>query len=105
MPSAGHHGYPPRYWNRFPGGMPFLYAGIGYGGSCSQRRQGTGPSRTGSWLYREHSGSIEQVNKHQKMFLANRVIQHFGGTLKGERLHSGDSPLSPIPMIFENHLR
>lgn len=68
-------------------GMPFLYAGIGYGGSCFPKdvkalaQVALEADCTANILE-----AVEQVNKHQKMFLANRVIQHFGGTLKNKRI-------------------
>ncbi len=68
-------------------GMPFLYAGIGYGGSCFPKdvkalaQVALEANCTANILE-----AVEQVNKHQKMFLANRIIQYFGGDLKGKRI-------------------
>ena len=68
-------------------GMPFLYAGIGYGGSCFPKdvkalaQVALEADCTANILE-----AVEQVNKHQKMFLANRIIQYFGGNLKGKRI-------------------
>lgn len=68
-------------------GMPFLYAGIGYGGSCFPKdvkalaQVALEADCTANILE-----AVEHVNKHQKMFLANRIIQYFGGSLKGKRI-------------------
>ncbi len=68
-------------------GMPFLYAGIGYGGSCFPKdvkalaQVALEADCTANILE-----AVEHVNKHQKMFLANRIIQYFGGNLKGKRI-------------------
>lgn len=68
-------------------GMPFLYAGIGYGGSCFPKDvKALAQIALESDCTANILEAVEQVNKHQKMFLANRIIQYFGGTLKGKRI-------------------
>ncbi|MBT6176190.1 MAG: UDP-glucose/GDP-mannose dehydrogenase family protein, partial [Deltaproteobacteria bacterium] len=68
-------------------GMPFLYAGIGYGGSCFPKDvKALAQVALESDCTANILEAVEHVNKHQKMFLANRIIQYFGGTLKGKRI-------------------
>ena len=68
-------------------GMEFLYAGIGYGGSCFPKdvkalaQVALEADSTAHVLE-----AVEQVNKQQKLVLANRIISHFGGSLKGKRV-------------------
>ena len=68
-------------------GMEFLYAGIGYGGSCFPKdvkalAQVALEADTTAHVLE----AVEQVNKQQKLVLANRIINHFGGSLKGKRV-------------------
>jgi len=67
-------------------GMSFLYAGIGYGGSCFPKdvkalAQVALESNCSSNLL----DAVEQVNRHQKMVLANRIIERFDGNVKGRK--------------------
>lgn len=68
-------------------GMPFLYAGLGYGGSCFPKdvkalvhmsRQYRLPPRILT--------AVEEVNREQRRWFAGEVLRHFGGRLKGRRL-------------------
>jgi UDPglucose 6-dehydrogenase len=65
-------------------GLSFLYAGIGYGGSCfpkdvkalvhTLRETGVDPAIL---------EGVEKVNEEQKKVLLHRVTRHFGGDLSG----------------------
>jgi UDPglucose 6-dehydrogenase len=68
-------------------GMPFLYAGLGYGGSCFPKdvkalvhmsRQYRLPPRI--------LEAVEEVNREQRQWFIGEVSKHFGGRLKGRRL-------------------
>jgi UDPglucose 6-dehydrogenase len=67
-------------------GPRFLYAGIGYGGSCFPKdvkalaQLALESDSTSNLL-----DAVEQVNRQQKLILANRVIEHFGGEVRGKR--------------------
>jgi len=67
-------------------GMSFLYAGIGYGGSCFPKdvkalAQVALESDSTSNLL----DAVEQVNRQQKLLLANRVVERFKGDVKGRK--------------------
>jgi UDPglucose 6-dehydrogenase len=66
--------------------MSFLYAGIGYGGSCFPKdvkalAQVALESNCSSNLL----DAVEQVNRQQKLVLANRIIERFQGDVKGRK--------------------
>lgn len=67
-------------------GMPFLYPGIGYGGSCFPKdvlalsRLALQADVPAGLL-----DAVDRVNRHQKLLLANRVIAYFGGDVRGRR--------------------
>ncbi len=67
-------------------GMDFLYAGIGYGGSCFPK-----DVRALSRLAMESDApadildAVDAVNRHQKVVLANRVIARYAGEVRGRR--------------------
>lgn len=66
-------------------GMPFLYAGLGYGGSCF-------PKDVKALIYtsREYGLtadlliSVEKINKNQRSVFIDKIAKHFGGNLKGK---------------------
>jgi UDPglucose 6-dehydrogenase len=66
-------------------GMAFLYAGIGYGGSCFPKdvkalaRLAVECDCPGDIL-----DAVDKVNRHQKVSLANRAITRFAGEVKGK---------------------
>jgi UDPglucose 6-dehydrogenase len=68
-------------------GNKFLYAGVGFGGSCFPKDLravlNTG-SQVGVKL--EVLESVVTVNERQKRILGDRIIQHFGGKLQGRRI-------------------
>ncbi|MCF8225525.1 MAG: UDP-glucose/GDP-mannose dehydrogenase family protein [Bacteroidales bacterium] len=68
-------------------GNKFIYPGAGYGGSCFPKdvkalvrtaRQYNTPLRV--------LQSVEDANDHQKTVLGTKVINHFGGDLKGKNI-------------------
>jgi UDPglucose 6-dehydrogenase len=67
-------------------GFPFLFAGVGYGGSCFPK-----DVRALVQTAREHGYSpnivpaVERVNEQQKQLLFEKVQRHFGADLKGRR--------------------
>jgi len=65
-------------------GMSFLYPGVGYGGSCfSKDLRGLANMSSCATPMLD---AIERVNESQKMLLAERVVEYFGGTLKGRHI-------------------
>ena len=65
-------------------GSHFLFPGIGYGGSCFPKDV-QALIRTGE-EYKMEFGLLraaEDVNRRQKSYLAARVKEHFGGSVKG----------------------
>ena len=68
-------------------GAQFLAPGCGYGGSCLPKdvRALQFSARTAG-LSLALLAAVEQVNERQKDLLAQRVIAHFGGSLRGRRI-------------------
>src|SRR5262249_27484474 len=65
-------------------GFPFLFAGVGYGGSCFPK-----DVRALAQTAREHGYTPhivpagERVDEEQKRLLFQKVVQHFGENLRG----------------------
>jgi UDPglucose 6-dehydrogenase len=65
-------------------GHQFLYAGCGYGGSCF-------PKDVKALLHSAHAvgeplmllNAVERANERQKMVLVERIVERFGGDLRG----------------------
>ncbi len=68
-------------------GKRFLFAGIGYGGSCFPKdvQALAHTSRQAGYDFRILN-AVEAVNHHQRTMLARRVIEFFGGSVKGRKL-------------------
>ena len=68
-------------------GMSFLYAGVGYGGSCFPKDvKALSSMAIESDCPADILDAVEKVNRHQKMALANRIIAHFGGNATKRRV-------------------
>jgi UDPglucose 6-dehydrogenase len=67
-------------------GSRFLFAGLGYGGSCFPKDV-KAVVHTSSELGYDFRilQAVEQVNERQKRLLFERIHQHFGGKLAGKR--------------------
>jgi UDPglucose 6-dehydrogenase len=65
-------------------GYPFLFPGVGYGGSCFPK-----DVRAICTLARQHGGSlriletVDEVNEEQKRYLVDKVVARFGEDLSG----------------------
>jgi UDPglucose 6-dehydrogenase len=66
-------------------GKPFLYSGIGYGGSCFPKDvkaiMATALENGGPFEILE---AVESVNEKQKMLTVDRIVEHFGEDLTGK---------------------
>src|SRR5690606_5013089 len=67
-------------------GPKFLYAGIGFGGSCFPKdvQALVRTSQENDYGF-EILESVLRVNERQRSLLAERIIAHFGGDLTGKR--------------------
>jgi UDPglucose 6-dehydrogenase len=67
-------------------GFPFLFAGVGYGGSCFPKDVRALVQTAREHGYEPHVvPAVERVNEEQKKLLFAKVHAHFGGDLKGRR--------------------
>jgi UDPglucose 6-dehydrogenase len=67
-------------------GFPFLFAGVGYGGSCFPKDVRALVSTAKEHGYTPHIvPAVEKVNEEQKEVLFSKIQKHFGGQLKGKR--------------------
>jgi len=68
-------------------GMQFLFAGIGYGGSCFPKDVAALLNTAKSYDYDLHIlDSVESVNRRQKQVVVSKVKHHFGDRLKGKTI-------------------
>lgn len=68
-------------------GPRFLFPGIGYGGSCFPKDvQALHKSGQDAGLTFEILSSVMAVNESQKTILFGRMLEHYGGDLKGIRV-------------------
>jgi UDPglucose 6-dehydrogenase len=68
-------------------GNKFLYAGVGYGGSCfpkDVRAAMATASEFGGTL--EILEAVHRVNERQKSLLADKIFQRFGGNVRGKKI-------------------
>ena len=68
-------------------GKQFLYAGIGFGGSCFPKDVSAllKTSKANNYPFRLLE-AVLGVNDDQRHLMAQRVIEHFGGALEGKRI-------------------
>lgn len=68
-------------------GMQFLFAGIGYGGSCFPKDVAAllSTSKTHNHALRILD-AVQAVNKEQKLVVVNKLKGHFGNQLKGKTI-------------------
>jgi UDPglucose 6-dehydrogenase len=68
-------------------GTKFLYAGVGFGGSCFPKdlRAAVSTARDAK-LRLEILEAVIAVNERQKEILGQRILKHFGGNLRGKRV-------------------
>jgi len=68
-------------------GKQFLYAGIGFGGSCFPKDVSALMRTSEEYAYDfQILRAVLDVNEHQRHVLAARTIAHFGGSLEGRRI-------------------
>jgi UDPglucose 6-dehydrogenase len=68
-------------------GHPFLFPGIGYGGSCFPKDiRALIRTAQDFGVKLEIVKATERVNESQKLFLLEKIRTHFGGDLKGKTL-------------------
>lgn len=65
-------------------GTQFLFAGIGYGGSCFPKDVAALLNTSGSYGHElQILQSVEAVNKRQKQIIGEKIKKHFKGKIKG----------------------
>lgn len=68
-------------------GYPFLYPGVGYGGSCFPKDvQALLRTAVNSGYTPVMLQAVEEVNRHQKTTLFEKIRNHFSGKLKGRTI-------------------
>ncbi|BBM01699.1 UDP-glucose/GDP-mannose dehydrogenase family protein [Microbulbifer sp. GL-2] len=66
-------------------GYQFIYAGIGYGGSCFPKDvKALISSAQQLGLSADILSAVESRNEHQKHYLAEKILGHYGGNLEGK---------------------
>ena len=67
-------------------GSKFIYAGVGYGGSCFPKDvKALIKTAEGNSYSLDILKAVEQVNNRQKEVLFNKVMNHFNGDISGKR--------------------
>lgn len=68
-------------------GPNFLYAGVGYGGSCFPKDvQALIRTARDNNVSLKVVSAVENANEHQKTVLVHKIRQHFNGCLKGKKI-------------------
>lgn len=68
-------------------GMPFLYAGLGYGGSCFPKDVQALQRTMKQFKLKGHIlNAVEQVNKEQRQYFIERILKRHDGNLKGKQV-------------------
>ena len=66
-------------------GYHFIYAGIGYGGSCFPKDIRALSHTALEYGYEaELINAVESVNERQKQVLVNKILEHFDGSIRGK---------------------
>ncbi len=66
-------------------GYDFIYAGIGYGGSCFPKDIRALQNTALNYDYDATLlGAVEEVNQRQKHVLLEKILEHFGGDVRGK---------------------
>ncbi|MCP3164863.1 UDP-glucose dehydrogenase family protein [Myxococcus qinghaiensis] len=67
-------------------GYPFLFPGVGYGGSCFPKDvKALGATAREFGLELDLLRAVERTNERQKKLLVNKAAKHFGGSLEGKK--------------------
>ncbi|REK05162.1 MAG: UDP-glucose/GDP-mannose dehydrogenase family protein [Bacteroidetes bacterium] len=68
-------------------GKRFLFAGIGYGGSCFPKDVQALENTSSEFNYDFHIlKSVMKVNESQKISMFNKILDHFGGDISGKKI-------------------
>ena len=68
-------------------GLQFLYAGVGYGGSCFPKDvKALAKSAADAGYPLQLLGAVEAVNERQKLVLVGKIVQRFGDDLGGKTI-------------------
>lgn len=68
-------------------GNQFLFAGIGYGGSCFPKDVAALLNTSKMYDYTLHIlNAVEEVNKRQKLVMVNKIKRHFNNDLRGKTI-------------------
>jgi len=87
-------------------GYQFIYAGLGYGGSCFPKDvQALQQSARDIGYEPRLLSAVEAVNKAQKSFLPGKIRKHFGGGIAGRVIAVWAWPSSRTPMTCARRRR
>ena len=96
-------------------GMQFLFAGVGYGGSCFPKDVAALLNTGKANEYNlEILNAVESVNRRQKLVVVDKIKKHFGSRLKGKTIalwglafkpNTDDMREAPSQTIIEALLR
>lgn len=68
-------------------GYPFLFAGVGYGGSCFPKDIRAIMKTAEEHGYKfEILHAVEAVNEAQKRYLVQKIVEHFDGDIRGKQM-------------------
>ncbi|MDP1537822.1 MAG: UDP-glucose/GDP-mannose dehydrogenase family protein [Burkholderiales bacterium] len=68
-------------------GLHFLYAGVGYGGSCFPKDiKALARSAADAGCPLQLLGAVQAVNEQQKLVLVDKIVQRFGSDLAGKTI-------------------
>ncbi|MCI0570601.1 MAG: UDP-glucose/GDP-mannose dehydrogenase family protein [Myxococcaceae bacterium] len=68
-------------------GYPFLFPGVGYGGSCFPKDvKALVATARDFGIEFDLLRAVERTNERQKKLLVHKMVKHFGGSLEGKRI-------------------